>query len=158
MEAKAYLEDLWQIDRRIQDKQALAERYMTMACRATSRASALRCSGTSHRSRVEDYGVKLVDIEREIEQDVERLHTRRRIAREAIGALCSAKERDVLELRYFSGLGWEEIGHRMHYERTQVWRLHARALQNLQPLLPLGDGDSVTVFMAGRNAMQRKPC
>ncbi len=158
MEAKAYLEDLWQIDRRIQDKQALAERYMTMACRATSRQDALRCSGTTHKSRVEDYGVKLVDIQREIAQDVERLRTRRRTARAAIDALQSAKERDVLELRYFSGLGWEEIGHRMHYERTQVWRLHARALQNLQPLLPLGDSDTVSITYLGRNTMQRKPC
>ena len=61
MNARDYLESIRRIDQRIQDKQLLRQHYQEMATRATSRAEALRISGTGNRSRVEIYGLKLAD-------------------------------------------------------------------------------------------------
>ena len=138
MNAKEFFENIRRIDRRIQNLQLLHEHYMDMACRATSRAEATRLSGTSQRSRVADYGVKLVDLERELQQEIEQLYETRRIASAAMNSLSDQRLRDVVELRYFRGYPWDKIARPMGYERRYVWRLNARALQALQERLPLG--------------------
>ena len=45
-----------------------------------------------------------------------------------IEAVPDAAGREVLELRYLSGLTWMQIARRMGYEERQVRRIHQRAL------------------------------
>ncbi len=152
MDARAYLEELWQIDRRIRDKQDLREHYRSMACRTPSGLSVGSAIGPAADGPMADYCVRLVDIERELEDDARRLQERCRAAREAIGRLPDPRLRDVLELRYFRGMAWEAIADHMHYERTQVWRMHTRALEQIAPYLPAAPA---TPRNAEGNATQR---
>lgn len=128
MDARTYLEELWQIDRRIRDKQELRDHYLSMACRSTAAFGGGLTGGSLGDGPVAEYGIKLMDIDRELEEDVRRLQERCHTAREAIRRLPDPRQRDVLELHYFHGMGWEEIAAHLHYERTQVWRMHTRAL------------------------------
>lgn len=66
-----------------------------------------------------------------------------RIVREANAFACSSIERDVvrltdpteqllIRLRYFEGYSWTKIGFTMHYSKTQLQRIHKRALEHLE--------------------------
>lgn len=155
MDARSYLEELWQIDRRIRDKQELREHYLNMACRATPSLSGLPSAAQTGDGPVAEYGIKLMDIERELAEDVRRMEERYRVARAAIRRLPDPRHRDVLELRYFRGLQWEDIARRLHYERTQVWRMHVRALEQETEYLPVPPARA-TGCNAAVNAAQRK--
>lgn len=49
----------------------------------------------------------------------------------SINDLKNEDEKNVLTLRYITGMKWEEIALQMHLEWAQVHRIHARALKNL---------------------------
>ena len=153
MDARTYLEELWQIDRRIRDKQELREHYLNMACRASAAPSAAPAARREGDGPVAEYGVKLMDIERELEAEARQMQERSQTARAAIARLHDPRQRDVLELRYFRGMAWEAIAARMHYERTQVWRIHKRALIEVTDYLPIPP--CATACNAGANTAQR---
>lgn len=44
------------------------------------------------------------------------------------------KEMEVIRLRYQDGHSWNWIRRRLHYERSQVFRIHARALKLLMEM------------------------
>lgn len=56
-----------------------------------------------------------------------------------IEAVPDAAGREVLELRYLSGLTWMQIARRMGYEERQVRRIHQRALQCAADVRAKGD-------------------
>ena len=58
-----------------------------------------------------------------------------------IEAVPDAAGREVLELRYLSGLTWMQIARRMGYEERQVRRIHQRALQCAADVRVKGDRD-----------------
>ena len=138
MNAKDYLENIRRIDKLIRDKQTLHDHYMDMATRATSRMTATRVSGTADHSPVADWGVKLVDLERELKRDIDDLYAFRQIAAAAVNSLSDSRLREVIELRYFRGYEWMRIAREMGFDRSSVWRLNAKALAALQDRLPLG--------------------
>ncbi|NLI20062.1 MAG: hypothetical protein GX418_00720 [Clostridiales bacterium] len=49
-----------------------------------------------------------------------------------IEALPDERQKTLLTLRYINGMNWERIGHTMHYERTQVFAIHADAVAEAQ--------------------------
>lgn len=46
----------------------------------------------------------------------------------AIDALADERQKELLTRRYITGEGFPEIGEAMHYEKTQVFVIHGRAL------------------------------
>ena len=130
--AKAYMEDVTNLQRRIAIKTETAHRYRDMATRATGSTEAARVGGTGARSKVETNVSKLIDIERAIERDAERLHDRITMTMELIEGAGTAERKELLELRYLAGLKWEEVGERMHYDKRQSQRIHKKALEDVQ--------------------------
>ena len=50
----------------------------------------------------------------------------------SINELDNEDEKQVLTLRYISGMKWEDIAKEMHIEWAQLHRIHSRALKNLK--------------------------
>ena len=86
-----------------------AERYREMAMRATGRTDALRLSGTSRRSKVEDNVLAMVDVHRELKEEIGELMKETRRAEKLISRLGDGRLRSVLQMRYLCGMTWEEI-------------------------------------------------
>ena len=58
------------------------------------------------------------------------------LAREAvISRLEDIRQRLILTLRYLEGLQWDAIAKTMCYERSQVFKIHRLALQEVQKLM-----------------------
>ena len=53
----------------------------------------------------------------------------------AIDSLNDERQKELLTRRYVSGDGFIEIGEGMHYEKTQIYEIHGRALQGINDYL-----------------------
>ena len=109
-----------------------AERYREMATKATSRADALRTSGTPDRSKVETYVLEMVDVHDELKRATEKLMEKSRKAEKVINLLEDQRYRAVLQLRYLCGMKWEEMPEKLHYSPRWVHKMHREALNMLE--------------------------
>lgn len=101
------------------------------------------CSGSSggsgtHSStpydRIGEITARIVDMEREINEDIDRSIDLQREIRTAIATVPEARLRTLLELRYINCLTLEEIAVRMGYCYMQICRLHGKALSAVKML------------------------
>ena len=84
--------------------------------------------------KTSDQAVILTEIGKlsdHIKDDTARLQEENQKAQILIDKLDDSKERDVLQLMYINGLGMEEIGEKLGYSRSQIFRIQRRALKNL---------------------------
>jgi len=139
MSARAYMERVMNAHRRIVHMEEQAARYRDMAVRSTGRMDALRSGGTSSRSKVEDGMCAFMDICRDIEGEATRLRELIAETSALIERLFDPVEREVLELRYLSGLKWEDVAEKMLYDVRQVRRIHVRALEHVQREMDLAE-------------------
>lgn len=89
-------------------------------------------SGGAHSSqpydRIGEITAKIVDLEREINEEIDRLVEIQREIRETIAAVPEERLRVLLEYKYLNLLSLEEIAVRMNYSYKQICRLHGKAL------------------------------
>ena len=83
-------------------------------------------------SRVEDTVVKIVSLENEINDDVERLIAVKRDIMRVIDGVDDRKEHIVLTLRYLNFRTWEEIASELCCTVRNVHLIHGRALENVR--------------------------
>lgn len=89
-------------------------------------------SGGAHSSqpydRIGEITAKIVDLEREINEEIDRLVEIQREIRETIAAVPEERLRVLLEYKYINLLSLEEIAVRMNYSYKQICRLHGKAI------------------------------
>ncbi len=82
--------------------------------------------------RVGEITARIVDLEREINDDIDRLISLQEEIREAINAVPEQRLRTLLEFRYINCLTLEKTAERMNYSYPQICRLHGRALSKIK--------------------------
>lgn len=97
------------------------------------------CSGSSDGShsstpydRIGEITARIVDLEREINEDIDRSIDVQRGILTAISTVPDERLRHLLELRYINCLTLEEIARRMDYSYKQICRLHGKALLQIR--------------------------
>jgi len=99
--------------------------------------------GGSIRGKTENIIAKIVDLEKEIDADVDRLIEVRDSIKSIIEAIEDDRERLLLQYRYLDGKTFEWIAAEMNYSWRQIHRLHSQALTNLRNppgILPISMG------------------
>ena len=129
MTAKEYLSQAFRLDQRINSKLEQVSRLRNMAVKATGSFQAERISGTSQHSPMESAVVKLIDLEYEINDDIDRLVDLKREMASLVEKIADPSYRVLLELRYLGCSRWEDIAFKMGYDLRWVYRLHGRALK-----------------------------
>lgn len=84
------------------------------------------------RDRIGEITARIVDLEREINEDIDRSIDVQREIRAAIATVPDERLRPLLELRYINCLTLEEIARRMDYSYKQICRLHGKALLQIR--------------------------
>lgn len=135
MDVKGWLRQLPQIETRIRAKGAQIQKYREMATRATSSTEAVRVSGTSGRSRVEDAVVRICDLEKSARDELRELSRYRRDVMDVIQLVQDVRQRDVLEMHYVSGWSLRRIAEEMHYQERWVQILHGQGLNAVRAIL-----------------------
>ena len=82
-------------------------------------------------NRLESSVSKIVDIEREIGASIDQLERTRLQVESVINSVPNVNQRNVLRLRYISGMKWEQIAVKLNYDYRWVLMLHGKALNKI---------------------------
>ncbi len=82
-------------------------------------------------NRLESTVSKIVDMEKEIGASIDQLERVRLQVESVIDSVPNANQRNVLRLRYISGMKWEQIAVKLNYDYRWVLRLHGKALNKI---------------------------
>lgn len=107
-----------------------------MAERTTGTYQALRVSGTSEKSKLENAVLDIADLETEVAEKMARFRDAYKEIAAVIDALEDAKVRQLLTLRYLCFMTWEAVAEKMGYSYVHVvHRLHPKALRKIQDVI-----------------------
>ena len=131
MTPQEYLRHTRQLDIRIDSKLERISHLRDMTTKVTSMLSDMPKSKNGSKSAFEDTIIKIVDLEREINQEIDSLVNLKASMQEAIQEIQDPDQRFVLELRYLNYKTWDEVAKSMGWTKRQVFRLHSEGLKNL---------------------------
>lgn len=131
MNAKEYLSQAMYIDQRINSKLEQVTRLRENVTNCTATLSDMPRPDSPTKQRMEETICKIVDLEREINADIDRLVDLKAETRKAINAVSDPVQQLILELRYLCYKPWLEIAETIGYSEATVYRLHGEALKNI---------------------------
>ena len=132
MDAIEFLSQAYHIDLRINSKLEQLESLNSLAAKATATFGNEPVSGTRDMQRREAIICKIVDLEREINDDIDQMVDTKRELRELVESISNVEYRTVLELRYLNFKKWEQIAVAMHYALRTVHYIHDKAIEFLE--------------------------
>lgn len=122
------LQQAYKIDTQINSK---IEQIKSLRELAEKTTTALNGMPSGNGNRQEDAIVNMVDLQREMCDEVTKLVDIKREAWRAIKEVDNPDYRTVLELRYLSFLRWEEIAVIMGYSMRGIFRIHKEAINSM---------------------------
>ena len=131
MTAKEYLSQAFHIDQRINSKLSQVMRLREAATSCTATLSDMPRPDSPSRQQMADTICKIVDLEREINEDIDRLVDLKAEARRVINAVSDPDQQLILELRYLCYKPWNEIMTELGYSEATIYRLHGEALKKI---------------------------
>lgn len=134
MDAKEYLRQYRYIDRSVEAKLERIERLRALAERRTAAYGRRGGGGTRTSDGRMDVVARLIDAQRELDQEIARLLDTKAAIEAAIARLPDARMRALLELRYLQGRRWDDIAAALGYSRENTLRLHRAALRKVDTL------------------------
>lgn len=128
MTAKKFLQEVRQMDRRIDARQERLDRIRARL--EAGRMSSVTGMPRGGRSDWADTADRLIDLEQRVNSTIREMCRWKRLAQAAIDRIDDSRLRDVLEYYYIDGMTWEQVAEAMGYSDPRfVFRLHGRALQ-----------------------------
>lgn len=134
MDAKQFLNQLKKLDKMIENKIAEKARWKTMATKTTAQISGERIQSSGSKQKMADAVGSYLDIEREIDEQVDKLYDTRQEVISVIEKL-NTTEYDLLHKVYVQYLSLYDLADM--YGKTYSWAttVHGRALKNVQKIL-----------------------
>ena len=128
MQAKAFLNQTYRLESRIESKKARLQYWKDLAVSITS-----SIENTGHSSevsrKIENCSIKILELEDEILSDIEKLVFTERKVKNAINSLSHPQYKNILEKRYLLHMSFEQIAVSEGYTYRWVQTLHKRALK-----------------------------
>ena len=128
MTTKEFLNQAYRIDQRINSKLEQIKNLRELATKATSTISETGVCDSENKQRMESNVVKIVDLEREINEDIDMLIEVKKDIVTMIKKVENPEYQTLLELRYLCFKRWEQIAIDMDYDLRYIHKLHLRAL------------------------------
>ena len=132
MNAKEYLSQARNLDQRIITKTQMIDSLNDLATRCTATYSDMPKSPNRGNSRLEECVMKIIDLEEQITEDMEKLVNLKKEITHVIQSVSNPEYQDLLAKRYICCESWEKIAVDMNYELRYIHKLHSRALQEVK--------------------------
>lgn len=133
MNAKEYLSQAMWLDKAIDFKLEQLAVLKSLSMKVTTSFTKERTSGgLPDKSKTEKIIVKVIDLENEINEDIDRLTDLKQDIKNAIKKVHDIHYQLILEMRYLGGKGWDEVAQALGYDRRWILRLHGRALKIIE--------------------------
>lgn len=134
MNAKEFLRQIKKLDRLIENKLIEIQRWKDIANNTTANLSGERVQSSGNPQKIADAICRYIDLEREINQDIDKLVDAKK---DVIGVIeqLNATEYDIIHKIYVQHLTLEDVADA--YDRTYSWAttIHGRALKHVQNIL-----------------------
>lgn len=138
MNMKEYLSQAIWLDRIINNKLEQLDSLKCLAEKVTTSYSQEKVSATKSRSPLENAVVKIIDLEHEIDEDIDRFVDLKREISEVIGHVRSLNQRLLLEMRYIGGKSWDDVALELNYNSRTVFKVHGKALKEIERIIKEG--------------------
>ena len=138
MTAKEYLLQAYLLEKRIDGKMQQIEALRNLATRSTAIIRMDPGGGSGDGDFMENTIIKIVDMEREITEEMERLMDLKQEITGTIKQVDDPALRTLLELRYLCYRNWPEIMSAMHCANTTIHRMHRNGLKKIEEILKTG--------------------
>ncbi len=132
MTAKEYLSQARYLDMRINSKIQQVAALNDLATKATSTLTGMPHNPNHATSTMEEAIAKIIDLQSEINNDIDRLVDLKRDISGIIKTVGNTEYQTLLEKRYLCFLSWEQIAVDMKYDLRYLHKLHSRALKKCQ--------------------------
>ena len=139
MKAKEFLNQAYLLDQRIKSKSEQIQSLNELATKCTVTLTGMPRNSNHGDSTMADAVCKIIDLQNEIAADMDRLVQIKKDIVDVIGKVNDVKFRILLEKRYLCGETWEEITVSLYHNRRWVFRLHDKALDEVQKILDSGE-------------------
>ncbi|MCX7903024.1 MAG: DUF1492 domain-containing protein [Caloramator sp.] len=139
MNAKEFLRQAIWLDKLINSKLEQLEKLEALAQKTTVELSKEKVSGgNGSTSSMENVVVKIVELKKEINNDIDRLIDIKREISQIISNIDDPSHQLILEMRYVNNRDWEEIAEEIGYDIRWTLKLHGRALKEVDEILKTG--------------------
>lgn len=128
MTTKEYLNQAFRIDQRINSKLEQIQSLRDMLTKTGMTLSDMPKNPNKGESRIENTMVKILDMEKQIDADVDTLVSLKKDIMEVIRAVEPVDCQMLLELRYLCFKTWEDIAVELDCTVRNVHFLHSKAL------------------------------
>lgn len=137
MTTQEYLSQAYRLDQRIDSKIAQVASLNDLATKCTAVMTGMPHSPNGGGSTMSDAIVKIVDLQREINADIDHLVDLKKEIVTVIKSVENMEYQTLLEKRYLCFLNWEQIAVDMRYTGKWIKKLHEKALDAVSEILAL---------------------
>ncbi len=135
MTAKEYLLQAKYLDQQINNKICQLRMLNDLATKVTYTMTGMPGGFGDRASKQDSVVTKIIDFQKEINADIDRLVDLKRDILISIQALSSVEHQLVLEKRYIMFEKWEKIAADMNTDIRNIYRIHGKALLELEKIL-----------------------
>ena len=128
MTARDYLSQAYRLDQRINSKLEQVESLNGLSTKVSSTLTGMPKNPNHATSTMADTVTKIIALQAEINNDIDRLVDLKRELVAVIKAVSNTERQTLLELRYLCFKTWEQIAVEMNYTVRNVHLLHKEAL------------------------------
>ena len=135
MTAKEYLCQAFMLDEQINTKLEQVSALRHLATKTCTPINDMPGSPTRKADGMEETVIKIVVLDKEINDDIDRLIDIKIEITRRINRVENLERRLLLEKRYLCMDSWEDIAEKLNYSMRYVHKLHSRALQDFNKIL-----------------------
>ena len=135
MTAKEYLLQAKYLDQQINNKICQLRMLNDLATKVTYTMTGMPGGFGDSASKQDSVVTKIIDFQKEINADIDRLVDLKREILISIQAVSSVEHQLVLEKRYIMFEKWEKIAADMNTDIRNIYRIHGKALVELEKIL-----------------------
>ncbi len=139
MNIKELLNSHYETNNAINSKLELIAELRSLAEKVTMSPFTESHSVGTHSDRVGRTAAKIMDLENEINEEIDRLVEIKIEIKGIIAAVLDSTLRTILERRYILNESWETIAEKLDYSPRHILRMHNKAVEFLENLY--GEGE-----------------
>lgn len=132
MNAKQFLRQAYKLNELIESDKEELENLRSLSESISGDMTQERVQTSTTSDKIVNIIARIVDLENEIHDEIEKLIALKKQIRDVINKLENVNEKLVLKYRYLMFFQWEEICDKMHYSPRQIHRFHDSALENIE--------------------------
>ena len=134
MNTKDFLRQYINANKSINAKLDQISKLRALATKSTTILSDDKVSGSISNDKIADIVAKIVDMERQVDDEIDALQDIKDSVMDAIREVNDMRLQNLLERRYINDQKWEQIAFEMGYDIRWIYRMHGQALYRIQKI------------------------